>query len=90
MTRKKNEVYHSDCVHPRFPKYSNLMFWGAFTLEMRGSHHFYATETADEKKVAQKDLQNINVDWHVETQILEGAWNAENAKRFESKKLKRI
>lgn len=66
------------------------MFWGAFTAELRGPHHFYATETADEKRNAQEDLYNMNADWHAEAQMLKNAWHAENARRPESKKLKAV
>lgn len=81
VTRKKNEAYHKDCVHPRFSKYSDLMFWGAFSAEMRGPHHFYARETAEEKEEAQKNIDEINADYHTECQRLEAEWKAENARR---------
>ena len=66
------------------------MFWGAFSLEVKGPVHFYATETVVEKKAAQEDLQDINADYNAEAQLKHDEWKTENAKRAPFKQLKRV
>lgn len=90
VTRKKNEVYHFNCVNVDFPKHFDLMFWGCFSAEMRDFYHFYVGKTKNEKEVAQENLQNINVDYNVEAQIKIDEWKIENVKRSKSKQLKRL
>ena len=90
VTRRFNEAFHKDCIQPRFPKYSDLMFWGSFSAEMRGPHHFYARETATEKEEAQKNIDEINAEYYAECRRLETEWHAENARRPKNRQLKRV
>ena len=90
VTRKKNEAYHPDCVNPRFTKYSDLMFWGAFSAECRGPYHIWARETTDEKNAAQEDLKEMNVDYDIEAQILREQHHAEQQLKPKSRRRKTV
>ena len=57
---------------------------------MRGSYHFYARETAEEKEEAQKNIDEINAEYYAECKRLEVEWHAENARRSKSRQLKRV
>ena len=89
ITRKKGEAYHEDCVNVRFKKYTDLQFWGCFSTEMRGPYHIYATETAAEKKAAAESLDEVNMPYHVEAQLLKERFHAEQQIKPPSKRLKR-
>ena len=89
ITRKKGEAFQEDCVNVRFKKYSDLQFWGCFSTEMRGPYHIYATETAAEKKAAPEDLNDFNSTYHVEAQLLNQRFQAEQLAKPPSERLKK-
>ena len=50
MTRRDDKVYHKDCVDVRYREYTELMFWAAYTSEMKGPSYMFDKETAAEKE----------------------------------------
>lgn len=41
VSRRQNEPYHPGCIHARYRGYTELMFWGCYTFEMRGSSYIF-------------------------------------------------
>ena len=60
VTRTTREAYHKDCIDVRYRGYTELMFWGCYTQEMRGPSYIFGKETATEKEAAQEDLNTRN------------------------------
>ena len=49
VTRLPNEAYHKDCVDIRYRGYTELMFWAAYTSEIKGPGYMFSKEIAVEK-----------------------------------------
>ena len=56
---------------------------------MKGPYHIYASETAAEKKAAEKNLYEQNLSYHLEAQLLKNQFRAEQQAKSSSKRLKR-
>ncbi len=54
--RTPKETYEPTCVRPRFKKASDFMFWGCFSYDRKGPYHIYKTETAQDKRLAQAEI----------------------------------
>ena len=48
------------------------MFWGAFSYDRKGPCHVWEAETSQEKKQAEKDLQERNAELEP---IMKADWN---------------
>lgn len=90
MTRLKEEAYHKDCLDVRYRGYTELMFWGYYTSQIRGPSFIFSKETAPEREEAHADLDNKNTDYHLQQQIIKEQFLAEQAGKAPSKRLKRI
>lgn len=90
VTRTKDEAYHRDCVDARYRGYTELMFWGCYTSELRGPSYMFGKETAGEKASHQADLDEKNTDYHIQQQIIKEHFLAEQAKKPKNRRLKRI
>ena len=90
VTRTKDEVYHKDCVDVRYRGYTEMMFWGCYTSELRGPSYIFGKETSDEKAKSQADLDDRNMDYHLQQQIIKDEFLTEQAKKPKSRRLKRI
>lgn len=62
VTRLDSEAYHEDCVDIRYRRYTELMFWAAYTAELKDLCFMFGKETAAEKKAAREDLAQRNAD----------------------------
>ena len=89
ITRKKNEIFHENCINIRFKKYSDLQFWDSFSSEMRESYHIFETESAAMKKAATADLNDLNSTYHVKAQLLKKRFQAEQRAKPSNKRLKK-
>lgn len=90
VTRNKNEQYHVDCVDARYRGYTEMMFWGCYTSQLRGPSYMFGKETASEKKAHQADLDMRNLDYYIQQQIIREQFLAEQAKKPKSRQLKRV
>lgn len=62
VTRLQDEAYHKDCVDVRYRGYTELIFWAAYTSEIKGSSYMFSKETVTEKNQAREDLAQRNAD----------------------------
>ena len=58
--RTADEAVVKSCIRERWKGYSEFMFWGCFTYDKKGPCHIWQPETAQEKKQAEKDLEEWN------------------------------
>jgi hypothetical protein len=63
VTRLPSEVYHKHCIDVRYRGYTEMMFWGCYTSELRGPSFMFSKETAPERHEAQEDLNDRNADY---------------------------
>lgn len=90
VTRTKDEAYHKDCVDVRYRGYTELMFWGAYTQEIRGPSFIFSRETTAERNAAKEDLQERNAEYNVQQQIIREQFVTEQARKPKSRRLKRV
>ena len=90
ITILDEEEWHPDCVQHRYKGFTELMFWGCYTAEVRGPCYMFNKESIDEKKVAQKDLADKNSDYLVQQQVIKEHFLAEQAKKPKSRRRKRV
>ena len=60
LWRTVNQAHHKQCIRRRWKGYSEFMFWGCFSYDKKGPCHIWQTETAKEKKEAQKAIDQWN------------------------------
>ena len=58
--RRPNEQLVAACIRRRWSGYSEFMFWGSFTYDLKGPMHIWKKETSAEKKQADADLAARN------------------------------
>ena len=90
VTRLPDEAYHKDYMDVRYCGYTELMFWAAYTSEMKGPSYMFSKETTAEKEAAKEDLAQRNADIDAQQQIVRDQFLAEQAKKPKSRRLKRI
>ena len=90
VTRLPGEEYHVDCLDTRYRGYTEMMFWGCYTSEICGPGFIFTKESALEREQAQKDLNERNVEYLAQQQIIREHFLAEQAKKPKSRRLKRI
>ena len=54
----------------RYREYTELMFWVAYTSELKGPYYMFGKETALERKAAEKDLAHRNADIDSQQQVV--------------------
>jgi hypothetical protein len=73
--RKSDEAFVRSAIRERWKGYSEFMFWGSFTYEKKGPCHCWCPETAQEKKMAEEEIEKLNEElepaarhqWELET-----------------------
>lgn len=58
--RASDERCARSAIRERWKGYSEFMFWGCFSYDMKGPCHIWKPETAVEKKKATKHLEELN------------------------------
>ena len=58
--RTKEEAYHKHCVNIRYREYTELIFWGCYTSELKGPSYMSGKETTKEEEAAKEDLITRN------------------------------
>jgi hypothetical protein len=75
--RTSSEKYVKSCIRERWKGFAEFQFWGCFTYDSKGPCHIWHPETAQEKKKAAQDLEEINAklepilreEWELETKM---------------------
>jgi len=60
LWRDSGEAYHHTAIRHRWKGFSEFMFWGCFSWDKKGPCHIWTKETSQEKKQAQKELNDLN------------------------------
>lgn len=60
--RTPKERFLISCIRPRWKGYSEFMFWGCFNYDKRGPCHIWKPETKMERRNADKELAEINIE----------------------------
>ena len=58
--RKPEDAGDLTCTRRRWKGYSEFMFWGSFSYDKKGPCHIWLPESAQDKKIAEKELALIN------------------------------
>ena len=54
------ERYLRSCTRERWKGFTEFIFWASYYYDFKGPCHIWRPETAVEKKLANKDLKEIN------------------------------
>ena len=60
LWRDPHEVYGKTTIRNRFKGFSEFIWWSCFTYHDKGPWHIWRKEIAQERKVADKDLEELN------------------------------
>ena len=66
VPRTKEEAYNKECIDIRYRSYTELMFWGCYTSELRGPCYLFGKETTAERNAAKEDLRDRNADYYLQ------------------------
>ena len=58
--RDPHETYNTTAIRNRWKGFSEFMWWSCFTWDDKGPWHIWKKETAQERKIADTDLQQLN------------------------------
>ena len=89
ITRTEEEAYHPDCIESRFSAFTELMFWGCYTMYRQGPRIIFDKETQEEKEIAQEDITTRNGPYHAALLQEQARLADENSRRPPSRQLKR-
>lgn len=75
--RKRDKATHPTVICRRWKGVQEFMFWGCFTYNKKGPCHIYMAETAQEKKQAEKEIEQLNrqrepacrAEWEINTAL---------------------
>ena len=81
VTRRSDEEYHPDCIGVQFKKYSELMFWGAYTANKTEPCYIFDKESRKEKQHAQKHLEFKNIHCFLQEWFIKHNLDAKQAKK---------
>jgi transposase len=73
--RKADEAFVRSCIRERWKGYSEFMFWGCFTYDMKGPSHCWTPETKKEKEAANVRINELNEELEP---IMKERWELEN------------
>ena len=76
--RTAEEGVTKSCIRERWKGSSEFMFWGCFSYEQKGPSHCWVPETAQEKRIAEEEIDEINNELEP---ILKEQWQLETAMR---------
>ena len=60
--RTPEERLSRGCFRPRWKRYTEFMFWGSFSYDRKGPCHIWKPETAQERKIAERQLNAMNAE----------------------------
>jgi len=60
--RTSDEQFMKSCIHPRWKGYSEFMFWGCFSYNMKGPSHCWAVESTQERRAADIAIEKLNAE----------------------------
>ena len=74
---RNHEAVESTCIRRRWKGVQEFMFWASFSYDKKGPCHIYMQETAQEKKLAEKEVERMNqlrepdlkAEWELQTAI---------------------
>ena len=73
--RGAQESMTKSCIRERWKGHQEFMFWGCYSYDQKGPCHIWKPETAQEKKLADQDLEN----WNAKLEpIMREKWELEN------------
>ena len=78
LYRKPSERYIKAVVRPRFKKSCDFMFWRCFSFDSNGLCHIWRPETAQEKKIAQEEVDKLTEE---REPLCRQEWELENGMR---------
>lgn len=58
--RLPSERFVKSCIRPRWKGFSEFMFWGCFSYDLKGPCHIWKAETKCERKIADQELEAVN------------------------------
>jgi hypothetical protein len=58
--RRADEAIVKSCIRERWKGFQEFMFWGCFSYDRKGPCHCWVPETAQEKKDAEKEIEEWN------------------------------
>ena len=61
LWRDPHEAYEKSTIRNRFKGFSEFMWWSCFSYDNKGPWHLWKKETAQERKIADKHLEELNV-----------------------------
>jgi len=76
--RTSEERFVKSVIRERWKGFTEFQFWGCYTYDSKGPCHIWRPETAQEKKAAVKDLEELNKELEP---ILKERWELENGIR---------
>jgi hypothetical protein len=76
--RTPEEKFVKSCIRERWKGYTEFQFWGCFSYDSKGPCHIWHPETAQERKAAEKDLEELNAKLEP---ILREQWELETGMR---------
>lgn len=76
--RTPEEKFVKSCIRERWKGYAEFQFWGCFSYDSKGPCHIWHPETAQERKAAEKDLEELNKELEP---ILREQWELETGMR---------
>jgi hypothetical protein len=76
--RTSEERYVKSVIRERWKGFAEFQFWGCYTYDSKGPCHIWHPETAQEKKAAAQDLEEMNEKLEP---ILKERWELENGMR---------
>ena len=88
ITCTKEEAYHPDCIESRFSAFTELMFWGCFTMYRQGPCVIFDEETQEEKETAQASITTRNSPYQAALLQEQARLADENSRRPKSRQLK--
>lgn len=62
LWRRPDEAYTRSCIRERWKGYSEFMFWGCFSYELRGPCHCWMPESAKDLKLATEEVAALNAE----------------------------
>lgn len=64
--RQPQERFLKSCIHRRWKGYSEFMFWGSFSWDMKGPSHCFLPETPADSKIADATIRELNKEYEPE------------------------
>ncbi|CAI0645621.1 unnamed protein product [Colletotrichum noveboracense] len=62
LWRRPDEAFARSCIRERWKGYSEFMFWGCFSYELRGPCHCWMPESAKDLKLATEEVAALNAE----------------------------